>query len=95
MAFRSRVSLSSTTVDTWSALTARAATGYNFALANAVANAIWSLEVTASEVAAAFAGAYFVRVVIAETANKTITAGGLWILSEPRFPNSIPVQAIA
>lgn len=95
MAFRSRISLSSTTVDTWSALTARAATGYNFAAASPVANAIWMAEVTAAEVAAAYAGAYFVRGVIAETANKTITAGAIWILSEPRYPNSIPIQAIA
>lgn len=95
MAFRWRVSRSSTTVDTWSALTASASTGYNFAVNNAVANVIWELEVTAAEVAAAYAGAYFVRAVIAETANKTITAGAIWILSEPRFPNSIPLQAIA
>ncbi len=95
MAFRSRYSLSSTTVDTWTALTARAATGYNFALAAPVSNAIWMAEVTAVEVAAAFAGAYFVRAVIAETVNKTITAGAVWVLSEPRYPNSIPLQAIA
>ena len=95
MAFRSRVSLSSTTVDTWSALTARAATGNNFALANAVANAIWFLEVTADEVAAAVAGGKFVRAVIAETANKTITASGIWILSEPRHPGATPLTAIA
>jgi hypothetical protein len=95
MPFRYRACRSSTTVDTWSALTAAASTGYNFALNNAVLDTMWYLEVTAAEVAAAYAGAYFVRAVIAETANKTITAGGLWILSEPRFPNSIPVQAIA
>lgn len=95
MAFRSRVSLSSTTVDTWSALTARASSGHNFASTNAVANAIWFLEVTADEVAAAVAGGDFVRAVIAETANKTITAGGLWILSEPRHPGATPLTAIA
>lgn len=95
VAFRSRISLSSTTVDTWSALTARASTGYNFAAASPVANAIWFAEVTAAEVGAAVSGADFVRAVIAETANKTITAGGIWILSEPRYPTSVPVQAIA
>ncbi len=95
MAFRRRVSRSSTTVDAWSALTDVAATGYNYALANAVANAIWFAEVTAAEVAAAVSGGLFVRAVIAETADKTITAGGIWILSEPRFPNSVPIQAIA
>jgi hypothetical protein len=94
MAFRSRVCSSSTSVDTWSAAAARASTGYNFAAAFPAANVMWELEVTAAEVAAAVSGGLFVRAVIAETANKTITAGGIWILSEPRFPNSVPLTAI-
>jgi hypothetical protein len=94
MAFRSRAQLYSTTVDTWSALTARAATGYNFAAAHTAANVVWFLEVTADEVAAAQAGAMFVRALVAETANKTITASGLWILSEPRYPGALPQTAI-
>lgn len=95
MAFKHRVMQYSTTVDTWGALTAAASTGYNFALANAVANAVWMAEVTAEEVSAAVANAEFVRAVVAETANKTVTAGGLWILSEPRYPQSVPQTAIA
>lgn len=95
MAFRSRLCASSTSVDLWSALTARTAAGYNFAAASPAANGIWMLEVTADEVAAAVAGGTFVRAVIAETANKTVTAGGIWILSEPRYPNDIPLTAIA
>jgi len=95
MAFKSRVCLSSTTVDTWSELTARTAAGHNFALANAVANAKWYVEVDADEVAAALPGGKFVRVKVAETANKTITASGVWILSEARFPSAVPVTAIA
>lgn len=95
MAFKYRVQQYSTTVDTWSALTAATSSGYNFSDNYSVANAVWFLEVTAEEVAAALDGAYFVRAVIAETANKTITAGGLWILSNPRYPTSVPVTAIA
>lgn len=95
MAFHSRTCLSSATVDTLGALTARAATGYNFALANAVANTQWIVEVTAEEVQAALANANFVYLTIAETVNKTITAGGIVILSEPRFPQSVPLTAIA
>ena len=95
MAFRSRFSASSTTVDTWSALTARTSAGNNFATASAVANTIWYLEVMAEEVAAAVSGGLFVRAVIAETANKTITAGGLWILSGARLAGATPIQAIA
>lgn len=95
MAFRSRVCASSTTVDTWGALTARSASGHNFATANAVANAIWMIDVTAEEVAAAVSGGQFVRVAIAETANKTITASCIVILTEPRFPGATPITAIA
>ena len=94
MAFRRRVQRYSTTVDTWGALTAVAAAGYNFAVNNAVANAVWMAEVTSDEVQAAVAGAMFVRAVIAETANKTITASGLWILSEPRYPGALPQTVI-
>jgi len=97
MAFHSRRCLSSTTVDTWGALTSRSSSGHNFATATggAVANNMWFLEVSAEDVRAALADADFVYATIAETANKTITAGGLWILSEPRYPQGVPLTAIA
>ena len=97
MAFRHRTMLYSTTVDTWGALTAAAATGHNFAdvAANGVANVCWYIDITADEVEAALPGATFVRVTIAETANKTITASGLWILTGARYPQAIPATAIA
>lgn len=95
MPFRWRVQRYSTTVDTWSALTAATASGYNFADNNAVANAVWMLEFTADEVLTAVADANFARAVIAETVNKTITAAGLWILEGARYPQAIPVTAIA
>lgn len=95
MAFRSRTLLSSTTVDAWGALTARTSSGYNFAAANPVANAAWYVEVDAEEVSAALANADFVYLTIAETANKTITAGAIAILQEPRYPQAIPPTAIA
>lgn len=90
MAFRSRVQLYSTTVDAWSALTQRASTGYNFAAANPVANAVWWAEVTADEMLAALPGAIFLRGSIAETANKTITAAAYWVLWNARYPGAIP-----
>lgn len=95
MAFRRRVMRYSTTVDTWGALTDVTSAGYNFASNNAVANACWFIDVTADEVEAALPGATFVRVTIAETANKTITASGLWILTGARYPQAVPATAIA
>lgn len=95
MAFTRRVLPYTTSVDTWGALTAALAAGYNFAAGTPAANAVWMAEVTADELAAALDGATFLRASIAETANKTVTAAGLWILSEPRYSQSVPVGAIA
>ena len=95
MAFRSRASLSSTTVDTWTALTDRTSAGYNFAAAHPAANVKWLIEVGADDVSAALANADFVYLTIAETANKTITASGNAILSGARYPKSTPETAIA
>lgn len=94
MAFRYRAMRYSTTVDAWSALAAATSSGYNFALNNAVANTVWYATVTADEVGAALEGASWLRATIAETANKTITAAGLWILPGPRYPQDVPVGAI-
>lgn len=94
MAFVQRAQQYSTSVDLWTSTTASVATGFNFATNNAVANAVWFAEVTAAEVQAALAGADFVFAAIAETANKTITASGIWILSEPRYPQDVPLTAI-
>lgn len=95
MAFQYRAMQYSTSADTWGALTAATSSGYNFSDNNAVANAVWMAEVTADEVASALDGASFVQAAIAETADKTITAGGIWILSEPRYCQDIPFTAIA
>lgn len=93
--FRARACQSSTTVDTWGAIISATATGYNFALNNAVANAIWLVEVSAEEASGALAEADFIYLSIAETVAKTITAGAICILSEPRYPQTVPLTAIA
>ncbi len=94
MAFRSRIQLYTTAIDAWSALTLRAATGYNFAAASPVANAVWWAEVDAAMVEAAQPGAAFLRAKVAETVNKTITASALWILWNGRYPGAIPPGVI-
>lgn len=85
----------STTVDTWGALALAPSTGYNFTLNNAVANAIHIAEVTADMVEAQAPGYEFVRLNIAETVNKTITACVLIELLDARYPQSVPLTAIA
>lgn len=85
----------STSADTWGALTAGASTGYNLTLNNAVANAVHLVTVTSDMVEAEAPGYEFVRLNIAETVNKTITAAVLVILDEARYPQAIPLTAIA
>lgn len=84
----------STSADTWGAMALAPATGYNFMSNNAVANCIHIAEVTADMVKAQ-TGYDFVRMNIAETANKTITACVLIELLDARQPQAIPQTAIA
>lgn len=85
----------STTVDGWGALTFASASGYNLTSNHAVANAVHIVTVTADLVEANAAGKPFVRLTVAETANKTIVAWVGVILDEPRYPQATPVTAIA
>lgn len=96
MTWHRRDSLSSTTVDAWDDLTAVTAAGYNFAnqTDNGVSNVIWYGEVSAAEVQATVTDAEFVYATIAETVAKTITASGIWILSEPKYGGMTPHTAI-
>ena len=96
MPFYRRTLLASTTVDTWATLvpTLVAATGYNFMSNATVANAIHLAEVSAAMVDQAAAGYTRVRLNVAETANKTITATVLPILLRPRFSQALPLTAI-
>lgn len=92
VAFRYRVCASSTTVDTWGASTAAAATGVAMTAGD---NYMYLVEVTADELEAAAAGAKFVALKVTEDTNDPIVAECIGILSEPRFPGLVPVQAIA
>lgn len=95
MAFRHRVVASSTTVDQWGIIVDATSSGFNFSDPNSDANTMWYCTVTADEVSSALDGAKFVYADIDETVDKTITAGGIWILSNPRYMETQPVSAIA
>lgn len=96
MPFYRRSIQPSTSADTWATLvpTLNAATGYNFTLNNAVANAIHIAEVTAEMIEQAAPGYLRCRLSIAETADKTITATVLPILLRPRFSQASPLTAL-
>jgi len=92
MAFRHRSYTAST--DAWAAMLTAAAAGYNFNSNNAVANGIHVVEFSASEVFADGGNGYgYVQLSIAETANKTVTAGILFIGLDPRHNDGTPSGA--
>ena len=90
--FRYRVSASSTTVDTWGASTAAVAAGFSMTAGD---NYIYMVEVTAEDLEATSAGKYFVACKVTEVTDDPVVSSILCILSEPRFPGKVPVQAIA
>lgn len=92
LTFRYRACASSTTVDTWGALTSAASTGVAMTAGD---NYIYTVEVRADEVEAQAAGKYFVACKVTEDTNDPIDAAVLCILSEPRYPQSVPLTAIA
>jgi hypothetical protein len=92
LAFKYRVCASSTTVDTWGALTDATSTGF---VMTAGDNYIYTVEVTADSVEAQAAGKKFVALRVTEDTNDPIVASAIAILSEPRYPQAVPVQAIA
>ena len=94
MAFRWRAMPYTTSVDLWTTLTAVGSGGYNFSVNQTASDGLWYATVTAEEVAAALTDAKFVFASIAQTADKTITAGGIWILSDPRYSQDIPPTVI-
>ena len=92
LAFKYRVCASSTTVDTWGALTDAAAAGIAMTAGD---NYIYTVEVLADDVEAAAAGKKFVALTVTEDSNDPIDAAVLVILSEPRYEQVVPLTAIA
>ncbi|TXH56415.1 MAG: hypothetical protein E6Q97_06445 [Desulfurellales bacterium] len=92
LAFKYRACASSTSVDTWGALTDATSSGFSMTAGD---NYIYTVELTAEEVEAAAAGKYFVSLTVTESSNDPIDAAVLIILSEPRYPNPTPISAIA
>lgn len=89
--FKYRVCASSTTVDTWGALTDATTTGF---VMTAGSNYLYIVEVTAEDVVATIDGKPFVALKVTEDTNDPVVAGCL-ILLEPRYPQAVPLTAIS
>lgn len=92
LTFKYRVSLSSTTVDTWGALTDAPTTGFAMTTGS---NRLYTVEILGSEVEAQAPGKPFVSLTVTEDANDPIVAGILAFLSDARYPQAVPLTAIA
>lgn len=92
LAFKYQVCASSTSVDTWGALTD--ATSSGFAM-TAGSNYLYVIEILADDVEAQAAGKPFVELTVTESSNDPVVAGMLVILPEPRYSQPVPLTAIA
>lgn len=91
-AFHYRVSASSTSVDTWGALTAATSAGFSMTAGD---NYLYACEIRADEVEGIDPGNPWVACKVTEVTNDPIVAGILIILSDPRSMDGVPVTAIA
>lgn len=90
--FKYRVCASSTTVDTWGALTDATASGVSMTAGD---NYIYIVEVTSEDVVATVDGKPFVALKVTEVTNDPIDAAVLILLGEQRFEGAVPLTAIA
>jgi hypothetical protein len=90
--FKYRRCASSTTVDTWGALTDVAATGLVMTVGS---NQMYEVEVTADQVEGVDPGNPFVALKVTEDTNDPVVAGIIVILSDPRYGTQVPDSAIA
>lgn len=92
LAFKYRVCASSTTVDTWGALTDATSSGFSMTAGD---NYIYVVEITADDVAAQIDGKPFVALTVTESSNDPIDAAVLIILDDARYSQAVPLTAIA
>ncbi len=80
------------TTTTWGALTDATASGFSMTAGD---NYQYLIELTEDQVVGTIDGKGFVALKVTEVTNDPIVASVTAILSEPRYPQAIPVQAIA
>lgn len=91
LAFKYRVCASSTTVDTWGALTDAASTGFSMTAGD---NYLYVVEITADDLVGQIDGKPFVALKVTESTDDPVVAGCL-IELDPRYEGAVPLTAIA
>lgn len=90
--FKYKVCASSTTVDTWGALTDATTSGFAM---TAGSNYLYVIELIEDDIVGLIDGKPFIEVTVTENSNDPVVAGMLWLLPEPRYPQPVPVTAIS
>lgn len=92
VAFKYRVCASSTTVDTWGAWTDATSAGFSMTAGD---NYLYEVTLDVDNLVAQIDGKPFVALKVAENTNDPIVAGVIVRLDNARYPQAVPVQAIA
>ncbi|MEK9736278.1 MAG: hypothetical protein VW239_03030 [Candidatus Nanopelagicales bacterium] len=92
LTFKYRVSASSTTVDTWGALTDATTSGFSMTAAD---NYMYLVTITADDLVGQIDGKPFVELTVTEVTNDPIDASVAVILDGARYGAQVPVTAIA
>jgi len=90
--FKYRVCASSTTVDTWGALTDAAAAGFAMTAGD---NLMYWIEIDAADIEAVDPGNPFAALKVLEVTNDPVPASIAIFGLGPRYPGAVPVSAIA
>lgn len=92
LAFKYRVCASSTTVDTWGALTDATASGFSMTAGD---NYMYWIELKTDDIEAAAAGKKFVALTVTEVTNDPIVSSVSAFLLDARYGLPVPLTAIA
>lgn len=92
LAFKYRVCASSTSVDTWGALTDATSSGFSMTTGD---NYLYEVYLTADDLVSQIDGKPFVALKVTESSNDPIDAGVMIQLYDARYQGAIPVTAIA
>jgi hypothetical protein len=92
LAFKYRTCASSTSVDTWGALTDAAAAGFSMTAGD---NYMYLVTITTDDLVGQIDGKPFVELIVTEVTNDPIDASVSVILDQARYGSQIPVTAIA
>lgn len=92
LSFKYRVCASSTSVDTWGALTDATSSGFSMTAGD---NYMYWIELKTDDIVAQIDGKPFIALTVTESSNDPIDAAVSIFLLDARYPQAVPSTAIA